>query len=357
MPQLRRDPVTREWVIIATERSRRPSDFKPLEDPLTQNSSYNKPAFSPNCPFCPGNELMTPPEVLSYRAENVDPNEPGWSVRVVPNKFPALRVEGTLDRYGYGMYDAMNGIGAHEVIIECAEHDLTLTTVSPRQAQEVLIAYRERCLDLMKDSRFKYLLVFRNHGRVAGASLEHAHSQLIALPMVPQEVSLKLEGAARYYEFHERCIYCDMVRQEINYGNRVVCQNDDFIAFCPFAARYPFETWILPRAHVPGFPQESRERLAAFADLLQDTLGRIALCLNNPPYNFTLHTTPVNQERERDFHWHLSIMPRLTIAAGFEMGTGVFINVTAPEDAAGYLRSATALTIENGVQEGRAVLS
>jgi UDPglucose--hexose-1-phosphate uridylyltransferase len=350
MPQLRRDPVTREWVIIATERSRRPSDFKSSED------LQNKPSFNPNCPFCPGNELMTPPEVLAYRPQEAPPNGPEWWVRVVPNKFPALAIEGNLDRQGHGMYDLMNGIGAHEVIVECTEHDRNIATVSPQQAEEVFWAYRDRCLDLAQDGRFKYILLFRNHGRVAGASLEHAHSQLIALPMVPQDVAIKVEGAQRHAEYHERCIYCDMVKQELNFGERVICMNDDFIAFCPFAAKYPFETWIVPRHHSSSFIHETRERVGAFVEILQDSLRRIAQCLNFPPYNFTLHTAPINQDRERDFHWHLSIMPRLTIAAGFEMGTGIYINVTAPEEAAKHLRAATAPMPEtNGVHERAAV--
>lgn len=336
MPQLRKNPITREWVIIATERSRRPGDFKVSED------LSGRPAFSPGCPFCPGNELMTPPEVLSYRSPDTLPNTSGWWVRVVPNKFPALAIEGNLDRTGFGMYDMMNGIGAHEVIIECTDHDKSIGTVSPVQAQEALWAFRDRCLDLRQDRRFKYILLFRNHGKVAGASLEHPHSQLIALPMVPQDVMLQLEGAARYYDYHERCIYCDMVKQEINFGERIVCVNDAFIAFCPFASKYPFETWIMPRDHSRAFVEEERPRVNDFAAILQDVLQRIAACLNNPPYNFTLCTAPINQDRERDFHWHMAIMPRLTIAAGFELGTGIFINVATPEDCARHLRSVNA---------------
>jgi UDPglucose--hexose-1-phosphate uridylyltransferase len=334
MPQLRKNPVTREWVIVASERSRRPSDFKPGED------LQHRAAFNPNCPFCPGNELMTPGEIECYRAPSTNPNDPGWSVRVVPNKFPALMVEGELDRRGEGMYDMMNGVGAHEVIIECPEHDLSPATMAPRQVEEMLFSYRARCADLTQDRRFKYINIFRNHGRLAGASLEHPHSQLIALPMVPQNVLLQVEGCARYYEYHERCAYCDMVREEVGQGNRLVYMNDDFVAFCPFAAKYPFEVWIVPRAHVRSFADENDARLRAFGAALQDVLLRIDRCLNFPAYNYTILTAPINQERERDFHWHLAIMPRLTVSAGFEMGSGVHINVTAPEDSARFLRDA-----------------
>lgn len=349
MPQLRKDPVTREWVVIATERSRRPTDFRSRED------IQGKPPFSPTCPFCPGNEGMTPPELLAYRPADTAPNTPGWWVRVVPNKFPALAIEGQLDRTGFGLYDMMNGIGAHEVIVETPAHDKSIATASPLQAQEVLWAYRDRFLDLQQDRRFKYILLFRNHGKVAGASLEHAHSQLIALPMVPQDVALQLDGAQRHSEYHERCIYCDMVRQEISFGERIVCMNDEFVAFCPFAAKSPFETWIMPRDHSVSFAAEDRSRINSFAAVLQDVLNRVARCLNDPPYNYILHTAPINQERDRDFHWHLAVMPRLTIAAGFEMGTGIYINVTAPEDAAKHLRAATAPEVSgNGTESGKA---
>jgi UDPglucose--hexose-1-phosphate uridylyltransferase len=334
MPQLRKDPVTREWVIIATERSRRPTDFKVSED------IESRPSFVETCPFCPGNEAMTPAEVLAYRSADSVRNGPGWWVRVVPNKFPALAIEGDLDRQGFGMYDMMNGIGAHEVIIECVEHNRSPASLSPLQAQEVFWAYRDRYRDLIQDKRFKYILLFRNHGKVAGASLEHPHSQLIALPMVPIDVALKIEGATRYHDYHERCVYCDMVKQECNFGERIVCENADYVAFCPFAAKYPYETWIVPRRHQVSFADAERGSLNAFSALVQEVLQRIGVALNHPPYNYTLHTAPVNEDRERDFHWHLSIMPRLTIAAGFEMGTGIYINVTSPEDAARYLREA-----------------
>lgn len=335
MPQLRRDPVTREWVVVAAERSRRPSDFKVGDENL-----QSRPAFSPTCPFCPGNELMTPPEVLAVRPPDSFPNGPGWSLRVVPNKFPALMVEGDLNPAGKGLYDVMNGVGAHEIIVETPDHDRSLGDLPLEQVTAVLCAYRDRFRDLRQDIRFKYILLFRNHGRLAGASQDHPHSQLIALPMIPHEAALQIEGAARYREYRERCVYCDMVKQELSDEERIVAANEEFVAFCAFAGKYPFETWIFPRRHQPSFEAESPDRLALLASILQETLQRIGRCLSWPPYNFTIHTAPVNLDRERDFHWHLSIMPRLSLAAGFEMGSGVFINVTAPEDAAAHLREA-----------------
>jgi len=336
MPELRKDPITQEWVIIATERARRPSDFThlPIAEP-------DKPDYSPNCPFCPGKELMTPPEILAYRNGRLH-DDADWWVRVVPNKFPALAIEGELNKRGMGMYDLMNGVGAHEVIIETPQHNLDPSIMTTAQLSEVLWAYRERYLDLRKDPRFKYILIFRNHGKVAGASLEHPHSQLIATPMIPIDVLTEMQGAKNYWNYHDRCIWCDMVQQELGLGTRVVHDTEHFLAFEPYASKYPFETWLLPKAHQASFPSMTRERVEEFASLLKDSLARITHCLNSPPYNYALHTAPCTDENSEVFHWHLVIMPRLTIAAGFEMGTGIYINVTSPEDAAGYLREAIA---------------
>lgn len=336
MPQLRKDPVTHEWVVIATERGKRPSDFSSSSEDVCQ-----KPSYSEKCPFCLGNESMTPPEVLAYREPGTRPDTPGWWVRVVSNKFPALAIEGELDRQGVGMYDFMNGVGAHEVIIETTEHNRCIATISKEQATEVLWAARQRIIDLSQDDRFKYVLLFRNHGKVAGASLEHPHSQLIALPMVPKDIMEEMRGVQRFYDYHDRCVYCDMIRHEKNFGKRIVEENGHFLAFEPFAPKFPFETWVMPKEHKGSLTEETPEMMAEFSEITQNVLRRIGKCLSHPPYNYMLHTAPVNLEREPHpyFHYHLEIMPRLTIAAGFEMGTGVYINVTSPEDAAEHLRS------------------
>jgi len=332
MPELRKDPITQEWVIIATERARRPSDFK-----QTTIIEPEKPEHSPTCPFCPGQERSMPPEILAFRHTS-EANSPDWWLRVVANRYPALAIEGDLNKRANGMYDMMNGVGAHEVIIETPMHNQDPTTFSLEQLAEVLWAYRERYIDLSKDTRFKYILVFRNQGKVAGASLEHPHSQLIATPMIPIDVSNEIQGAARYYQYHERCIWCDMVQEELNATTRVVNETERFLAFEPFSPKFPFETWLLPKLHQPSFAAMTRESTVEFATILQDTLRRISRCLNSPPYNFAIHTAPCGLEDSEQFHWHLVIMPRLTIAAGFEMGTGIYINVTSPEDAAQYLR-------------------
>jgi UDPglucose--hexose-1-phosphate uridylyltransferase len=331
MPELRKDPVVGRWVIISTERSLRPTSFTPGVP--TRATSF--------CPFCPGNEDKTPPEVYAYRPANEAPNSTGWRVRVVPNKFPALQIEGTLDRRGEGLYDKMNGVGAHEVVIEGPTHDQNLTDLPVEHIRQVLAAYRERVLDLHRDRRFRYVLIFKNHGAQAGATLEHAHTQLIATPIIPKNIQEELDGSRRYYELKERCVFCDIVQQETaeNNGRRVVSQTDRYVALAPFAPRFPFETWILPRRHVDSFHVVSdTDEFRDLAFILKDTLQRLNRALDSPPFNFVIHTAPVSEGELEYYHWHLEIMPKLTRVAGFEIGSGFYINPTPPEDAAQYLR-------------------
>jgi UDPglucose--hexose-1-phosphate uridylyltransferase len=330
MPELRCDPISGRWVIISTDRQKRPNDFR-IERATTIGRDQ--------CPFCPGREAMTPPEVLSYRQNGSAPNTPGWDLRVVPNKFPALQVEGTLDRDGEGMFDRMNGIGAHEVIIETPDHDRPFALMSEPEIERVLWAFRERILDLKKDVRLKHLLIFKNHGGAAGATLDHPHSQLIALPIVPEFVREELDGAGKHFALKERCVYCDIIRQEMRDGRRVVQENADVIALAPYAPRFAFETWLLPKVHDARFEQTPRNVSESLARLLKSVLQRLDRALEMPPWNLVLHTSPASEEAAAAYHWHVEIMPRLTRVAGFEWGTGFYINPTPPEEAAKVLRS------------------
>jgi UDPglucose--hexose-1-phosphate uridylyltransferase len=327
MPELRKDPVVGRWVIISTERARRPSDFAPTPVRVTGG----------NCVFCPGNEAKTPEEVLAGRPSRTAPNTPGWTYRVVPNKFPALRIEGELDPSGEGLYDRMNGVGAHEVVIETPDHGATLASLGEDAVTDVLLAFRERVLDLKKDPRFEYILIFKNHGEAAGASLEHPHSQLIATPIIPVMVKEELDGAARYWELKQRCVWCDMIRQDRG-GARMVFEDNGFMALAPFAPRFPFETWIMPRSHRSSFEESGYEELLGLARTVREFLQRTNRILNTPPYNFMLHTAPLRDSKLPYFHWHLEIIPKLTKVAGFEWGSGFFINPMAPEDSAAHLR-------------------
>ena len=335
MPELRKDPVVGRWVIISTERSRRPTNFEPVETR----------AGSRFCPFCPGHEDKTPPEVYAVRPGGGAANSTGWTVRVVPNKFPALQIEGSLDRRGEGLYDRMNGVGAHEVVIEGPDHVLGLADLPVEHIEQVLHAYRERIVDLHKDRRFRYVLIFKNHGAQAGATLEHTHTQLIATPIIPKSIQEELEGSRRYYELKERCVFCDVIQQEVaeNNGRRLVTGTERFLAIEPFAPRFPFETWILPRNHDASFQAlGSPDELRELAGVLKDTLGRLNRALDRPPFNFVLHTAPVSDTELEYYHWHIEIMPKLTRVAGFEIGSGFYINPTPPEDAAQYLREIVA---------------
>ena len=328
MPELRKDPITGRWVVIATDRAHRPSDFIRQSVP---------PAPARLCPFCYGHEQKTPPEVLAYRAGG-GPNQPGWSVRVVPNKFPALGIEGELNRQGEGMYDKMNGIGAHEVVIESPDHSLTMAEMSDRQIEEVLCAFRDRVNDLKKDIRFRYIVLFKNHGEAAGATLEHPHSQLIALPVIPKRVKEEVDGAKVYFDFKERCVYCDILRQETSAGVRVVTETDRLLVLQPWAPRFPFETWIVPKRHESHFEQTEMATLQNLAWVLRSTLRKIDKVLERPSFNFIVHSAPLQEDHLPHYHWHIEIIPKLTKVAGFEWGTGFYINPTPPEESARFLR-------------------
>jgi UDPglucose--hexose-1-phosphate uridylyltransferase len=328
LPELRKDPVNGRWVVIAPERSRRPSNF--VRRPVVA-------AGDPECPFCEGHENRTPPEILAIRDHNA-PNQPGWRLRVVPNRYPALRIEGDLDRHGEGLYDQMNGVGAHEVIIECPEHEISLACLPEKRAEDLFWAFRERIVDLKRDTRLRYILVFKNHGETGGATLEHSHSQLIALPFVPGFVADELQGSLRHFQTRDRCLFCDIIRQELDTRKRVVMENEDVIAIAPYASRFPFETWVLPRRHASHFESAPGHTLQRLAQMVQTVLKKLDRALEHPAYNFVLHTAPLQESPLDHYHWHLEIVPRVTRVAGFEWGTGCYVNPTAPEDAAKFLR-------------------
>jgi UDPglucose--hexose-1-phosphate uridylyltransferase len=328
MPELRKDPVVGRWVIISTERARRPSDF--VTPPVERRGG--------RCVFCPGQETYTPPELWAVRPNTTAPNTTGWTLRVVPNKFPALRIEGDLEPSGEGLYDRMSGVGAHEVIVEAPDHHASLATLPTPHVAEILRAYRDRMLDLRHDPRLEYAMVFKNHGEAAGASLEHSHSQLIATPIVPIMVEEELEGGLQHFRIKKRCIWCDILRQERAGGGRLILEEQGFAAVAPFAPRFPFETWILPALHRSSYEEIGAEDLEGLARVLGEILRRMSVVLGNPPYNLMLHSAPLRASALDHFHWHLEIIPKLTRVAGFEWGTGFFINPTPPEEAAKYLR-------------------
>jgi UDPglucose--hexose-1-phosphate uridylyltransferase len=327
MTELRKDPIMGRWVIISTERAKRPQEFP--QEPASRRGGM--------CPLCPGSERMTPPEILAYR-ENGNANDPNWTLRVVSNKFPALRIEGELGKAADGIYDRMNGIGAHEVVIETERHDVDLFDLPEDRFRDVLWAFRDRLVDLKRDRRFKSVIIFKNHGAAAGASLSHSHSQLIALPVVPKRVMEEMTGCKEYYRFRDRCIFCDMVVQEMEQKARIVEESGEFLAFAPYAPRFPFETWIVPKRHQCAYEMIEEGQARALAAVFRRTLRRLKLALENPPFNFIIHSAPFQEGAVDFYHWHVEIMPKLTKVAGFEWGSGFYINPTPPEESAKYMR-------------------
>jgi UDPglucose--hexose-1-phosphate uridylyltransferase len=333
MPELRQEPITKKWVIIATERSKRPSDF------AAKQQERRGGGF---CPFCGGNEGKTPPEVMAYREKGTKPNTPGWWVRVVPNLYPALTKTEAQNSEENNFYQTKPGLGAHEVLIESPEHNSTLENHSPEHVNEIFFAWRDRYKALSKAPGIRYVQIFKNEGSIAGASLEHPHSQLIATPLIPPVIDEELKGARDYYQQHGKCIYCEIIERELKAGARLVASNYDFLAFCPFASRFPFETWIIPREHQAGFDLVNDDQLQSMSGLVQEVAQKVSGLLNYPPYNMILHSAPAGHSDSAYYHWHLEILPRLTIVAGFELGAGIMINPTPPESAAKYLREENA---------------
>lgn len=336
MPELRKDPVLDRWVIISTERSQRPTDLPVAEEPPHKKE----------CPFCAGHENETPPELFSFRSPQSASNTPGWDVRVVPNKYPALKYEGEIEKLGEGMYDKMNGFGVHEVIIETPDHKLNLEDQPVGGIAKVLETYKLRLEALIQDDRLRSVLIFKNVGREAGASLEHPHSQLIATPVLPKRIKERLKGAQNYYNEKERCVFCDILSEEKKIKERLVYENESFVAFCPYASNFPFEIWVLPKKHHPDFQETSLPEMSHLADCLKIALRKLTKVLHKPQYNYVLNTGPVRKARkgqrrttlDKDFHWHIEIMPRMTRIAGFESGSDLYINPMMPEAAAQYLR-------------------
>jgi UDPglucose--hexose-1-phosphate uridylyltransferase len=339
MPELRKDPVVDRWVSIASERGIRPTDFNRIEQ--ARHGGF--------CPFCPGNESRIPSEIAQWgRPAGAPANSSGWRGRVVPNKFPAFVSEGETNPRGLGMFDMMNAVGAHEIIIENPAHDWDLADGTVPELREIISTYISRARELRRDRRFSYLLVFRNYGASAGATLEHPHSQIIALPITPKMVKEHLEAAREYYQRKGRCVYCDVLRQELSTGERIVEANDHFVVMSPYAARSPFELHLYPRRHSHDFTLMNAGEIDALGDTLARNLRRLRGALNNPPYNLMFQTAPVPHPQPgqpgrwgtiaHDFHWRIDILPRVTNIAGFEWGTGFYINPVAPESVPGYLR-------------------
>lgn len=340
MPELRKDPIISRWVIVATERARRPGTFVEADHHMFDEN---------NCPFCEHRESQTPSEIYALRTGTGTVNAPGWQVRVIPSIKPILRIEGDLNRKGQGLYDVLNGVGAHEVIVETPRHVANMADLEAGQIKLVLETYILRINDLERDPRFKYVLAYKNYGWPAGGGrIGHARSQIIATPVNPMRVKEELTGAKQYFDFRERCVFCDLIRQECESKKRVVIESNHCVVLAPFASRFPFEMWILPKKHNCDFAKGAVGFLDDLAVVLKKALLKIKIGLDDPAYNFVIHSAPFRRQDpakaqkwktiEEDYHWHIEVMPRLTHVAGFEKGTGFYICPIPPEDMVEFLK-------------------
>lgn len=330
MPQLRRDPIVDRWIIISPDRANRPFS-------LWAKQEKNGGAY---CPFCEGNEHSTPKETFAIRKSGFGSNGVGWTLRVTPNKFPALEWDGIVETSDDGIYRTVSGVGAHEVIIETPRHDEDLADLDVERVADLFKVVRLRCLEFKKDDRLQCIQFFKNHGAQAGASLEHSHSQIIAMPVVSKLIQEELSGAERRFAEINTCVFCEIIKKEIAEGVRMIAENRDFVAIAPFAPRFAYESWILPKEHCPYYEDADDAHAMSLAEIYKDVLGGINKLLDNPPYNMTLHTAPFNGGKQnKEYHWFVKTWPVTTNVAGFEWGSGFYINTVAPERAAEQMRN------------------
>jgi len=341
LPEFRRCPATGRWVIFAPERARRPITLQ-----HTQAHHRDRPATDAVCPFCEGHEAEAPGEVYAIRAVGTAKDSPGWELRVVSNKFPALRPHMTatmpwLDPF----FGARPGFGGHEVVIPCQSHETNPAKLTPAQYTNLLIAYRDRIRAISSDNLWHYLQVFQNVGAEAGASLAHLHAQIIALPLVPDAIQSELAFAKEYHGRHSACVYCELIAKERLARSRILRETEHFLAFCPFAPRFSYEFWVMPKYHASHFEITVDAALAELARLVRDLLAALDAVLAEPAYNTYLHTTPMKAKPNGHYHWHWEVIPRTARAAGFEWGSGCFLNAVPPEKAAAELRAKLSVVV------------
>jgi UDPglucose--hexose-1-phosphate uridylyltransferase len=327
MAELRQNIITRDWVVIASERARKPEAFAVKREPFTASETR-----VPSCPFCPGNEAETGEELWRIPAEG------HWKLRLVRNKFPAVTPEGMPQRKLNGIHRSMNAVGYHEVLVEHPEHNGHPHLLSDRDIADTLNAYKRRYIELQADRRMESIVIFRNHGFGAGTSQPHPHSQIVAMPVVSPQIRSRLDIAVRYFDETGECVFCRTLKDERVSGDRVLLSSRHFIAFIPFAALTPFHIWVYPLRHMSAFNQTTAEELNDLAGLLRSVLRKVDAGLNDPDYNLVIRSLPTHLVHTDYFHWYLSIIPRLSIQAGFELGSGMYINTAIPEESARYLR-------------------
>ncbi len=326
MPELRYNVITRDWVIIATERAKRPDQFKRTVPRKAM------PVHDPKCPFCPGNEKMTP------SATYMVPMDGAWRVRVTPNKFAAVSREGERKRTVQGIKRTITGVGIHEVIVETPEHNRTTALLSDSDAETLIETYLNRFKAASDDPRVEQVTIFKNHGEAAGTSLEHPHSQLIATPVITTQLRDRLFSALDHFDEYGECIFCRVLDQELKEQIRIILETEHFVSYIPFADLTPFSLLIMPRRHMACFNEMNDAEAADLARILRRILLKLYRGLGDPDYNYVVRTAPTENMGVKYYHWYVSVIPRLTRMAGFEMGSGMFINVSLPEENASFLR-------------------
>lgn len=329
MPELRQNIATKEWVIIATERAKRPEEFVQTGAMRCED----RPAWEPGCPFCPENE--EPPEMEVMRIPQSGP----WQLRIVKNKYPALEEVGPPARRFDGVHRSMNGVGYHEIVIETRHHNTCPALQTEDEIIQTMQAFQMRYWEISKDRRIALVVCFKNHGRRAGTSLVHPHSQIIGLPMVPYMVRSRMEEARRYFDDTGECVLCRMWKDERSHEARLIAKSRYFVAFIPYAAFSPFHTWVVPRRHTPSFSDATTNEIVDLGLIMHTILGQLYYGLNDPDYNYVIRSEPIKECGTEFWHWYVTIIPRVTRSAGFEMGSGMFINTALPEESAAFLRA------------------
>lgn len=324
--ELRQDLVTGDWVVIATGRSKRPEEFA-VEKRIEEKEDPKKKCF-----FCFPQETGQEKDVLIYQ------NGDDWSLRVFPNKYPAFSQNGdNIKHIEEGPYFKMDGVGFHELVVT-RDHQKPIALMDNINVAEILDAYQDRYINLMNKPGVNYIDIFHNHGKEAGASVAHPHSQIAAVPVISPYVKGELDGAENYWKTNNECVYCTMVKWEVENKKRVIFENENFVAFCPFSSRVAFEVWVMPKNHKPYFERISNEEKEACAEVFQKALAKIHKALNDPPFNFYLHTSPCDGKDYPHYHWHIEILPHTSTWAGFELSTGIEVSTIEPEVASDFLR-------------------
>jgi UDPglucose--hexose-1-phosphate uridylyltransferase len=326
MPEMRLNLITRDWVIIATERARRPEDFRQRRDRKAL------PEFLESCPFCPGNEHKTPDEIMRI------PDNGGWIIRVIPNKFAELYSEGESIRKREGLKHLITGIGSHEVIIESPSHNTPTALFSVDDIANIIKAYKRRFIDVYSNPLIKHVIIFKNQGEASGTSIVHPHSQIIGTPVTPFHVRDRVSEARRFFDNTGECLMCATLKDELSDGRRIILNTEHFVTFIPYAALSPFHTWIFPKRHDAAFGDIQDIEISDLAYNLKEILSRLYFGLDNPDFNFVIRSESLKESGSEYFHWYLSIVPRLAQSSGFQLGSGIYTNPSVPEEIAGFLR-------------------